>query len=432
MNVKKREWTLKPNEEFRFEVEPKQTLIVKLTEGKAELFGTELAVDYEYQFQGKKLGIFTWHGCKLETSGPVISEYIGSETMMNEHLNLHFALENLRSTAKKENNNGPRVMIVGSSDTGKTTLAKTLINYAARQQRSSILCDIDPKSGLISLPGTISCMVINRPIDVEEELNANIYKTSPISYYYGSNIFDKQEFYLLLVNNLKDSIEKKLANDEKIRSDGIIVDTPCEFVEQQGIEILKETIDLLNIDCVIVIGNERISSILSQAGKNVIKLQKSGGIASRDKNWHRQIQSKRIKEYFYGKDLTPFSQTVSFNDIIVRQIKKGMLAPSSALPIGMETNPNSINFVKIETSEILLHSILVVSFVPLPGTDEEGNIKLYTPEEETDLLKKSNVCGYVYISEVDEVKRKMTVLGPNPGRLPKTFFIMGELKWLDS
>ncbi|KAJ3269429.1 hypothetical protein HDV01_001427 [Terramyces sp. JEL0728] len=387
--AKKREWTLKPNEEFRFEVEPKQTLTIKLTEGKAELFGTELAVDYEYEFQGKKLGIFTWHGCKLETSGPAISEYIGSETMMNEHLNIHFALENLRISAKRGENNGPRLMIVGSGDTGKTALAKTLINYATRQQRSPILCDIDPKSGLISLPGTISSMVINRPIDVEEELNANIYKTSPIAYYYGSNIFDKQEFYLLLLNNLKDSIEKKLANDDKIRSDGIIVDTPCEFVEnQQGIEILKETIDLLN--------------------------------------------TKRVKEYFYGKDLTPFSQTVSFNDIIVRQIKKGLLAPSSTLPIGMETNPNSINFVKIETSEILLHSILVVSFVPLPGTDEEGKIKLYTLEEETELLKKSNVCGYVYISEVDEVKRKMTVLGPNPGRLPKTFFIMGELKWLDS
>ena len=146
-----------------------------------------------------------------------------------------------------------------------------------------------------------------------------------------------------------------------------------------------------------------------------------------------------MKEYFYGtlkNDLTPFSQTVSFSDVIVRRAMEGSVAPSSALPIGMEANPNEVKFVKVEAGDILLHSVLAVSYTPLAGSidlkDPQDAPKIYTPEEEASALLGTNICGYVYVSEVDDNKRKMTVLCPNPGRLPKTFFIVGALKWLDS
>lgn len=134
-------------------------------------------------------------------------------------------------------------------------------------------------------------------------------------------------------------------------------------------------------------------------------------------------------------DLTPFSQTVPFTDVVVRRVKEGSIAPSSALPIGMEANPNEVKFVKVEAGDILLHSILAVSYTPLPGSidpdDPTKTPKLYTPEEETDALLGTNICGFIYVSEVDDTKRKMNVLCPNPGRLPKTFYLVGNLKWLD-
>jgi polyribonucleotide 5'-hydroxyl-kinase len=148
---------------------------------------------------------------------------------------------------------------------------------------------------------------------------------------------------------------------------------------------------------------------------------------------------QRVKEYFYGtlkNDLTPFSQTVSFTDIIVRRAMEGSIAPSSTLPIGMEANPNETKFVKVESGDILLHSVLAVSYTPLAGSvdpkDPTATPKLYTPEEEVEALLTTNICGFIYVSEVDDNKRKMTILSPNPGRLPKTFYIVGALKWLDS
>ena len=140
----KREWKLEPNQEFRFEVDIKNILTVKLLEGRAELFGTELALDVEYQFTAKKLAIYTFHGCKIESSGNNISEYIGKETPMSSIINVHFALQKLREDAVYKDIVGPRVMIVGPSDVGKTALAKILVNYAARNRNFPVLCDLDP------------------------------------------------------------------------------------------------------------------------------------------------------------------------------------------------------------------------------------------------------------------------------------------------
>ena len=56
-------------------------------------------------------------------------------------------------------------------------------------------------------------MAIHRPIDPEEEFSASIslYKTSPITYYYGSSdINDKKKVYSSLVTTLASKVEAKL------------------------------------------------------------------------------------------------------------------------------------------------------------------------------------------------------------------------------
>ena len=58
------EWALEPMQEFRFEIDSKSKLTLRMVSGKAELFGAELAQDVDYHFTGRKLAIFTWHGCR--------------------------------------------------------------------------------------------------------------------------------------------------------------------------------------------------------------------------------------------------------------------------------------------------------------------------------------------------------------------------------
>ena len=56
-----------------------------------------------------------------DSSAPTLATYA----------NLHFALEELRSSAATANELGPRVLVVGAADAGKTALVQTLAAYAA-------------------------------------------------------------------------------------------------------------------------------------------------------------------------------------------------------------------------------------------------------------------------------------------------------------
>jgi hypothetical protein len=53
--------------ELRFEADFDTNVVVRLLEGTAECFGTELVQLREYVFRkGTKSAIFSWHGCTLE------------------------------------------------------------------------------------------------------------------------------------------------------------------------------------------------------------------------------------------------------------------------------------------------------------------------------------------------------------------------------
>ena len=102
------------------------------------------------------------------------------------------------------------------------------------------------------------------------------------------------------------------------------------------------------------------------------------------------------------------------------------MVPSSALPLGMEAQTSGTSFKKVEIGDILLHSVLALSSaMPSVGA-------VWNTEEEAEALIDSPVVGFIYVAEVDESKRKMTVLSPAPGKLAYIYLIMGNLKWMDA
>ena len=120
---------------------------MQILSGTAEIFGTELALNHIYTFQGIKAAIFTWHGCQIEVTGSC-EEYTAEETPMTQYANTHFALEKLRDEAKQNRQDGPRVLIVGPTDSGKTSLVKLLTAYAIRMGRQPMVINTDSKEGL--------------------------------------------------------------------------------------------------------------------------------------------------------------------------------------------------------------------------------------------------------------------------------------------
>lgn len=76
--------------------------------------------------------------------GQVSTEYISEETPVPAYHNLHLALERLRVLAHSGQHASPRVLLIGEEECGKTSLLKTLANWAIRSGRARTERDPPP------------------------------------------------------------------------------------------------------------------------------------------------------------------------------------------------------------------------------------------------------------------------------------------------
>lgn len=214
----------------------------QLVSGDAELFGTELAQKQSYIFTGTKAAIYTWHGCRIEVIGECQVEYSAEETPMTSYANLHFALERLRDQAPDEGVDGPRVLLLGPENAGKTSLAKLLTAYATRSGRQPVIVNLDTKEGMFSLPGTITAASFSSIIDVEQGWGSSptsgpapVPVKLPLAYYYGmANPEECTQVFNPLVTRLALSVIGRLQDDPEAKDAGCIIDTPGIISQGKG------------------------------------------------------------------------------------------------------------------------------------------------------------------------------------------------------
>lgn len=355
---------------------------MQLLAGTAELFGTELAASQTYTFSGTKAAIYTWHGCTLEISagdtidganggatatgtgtgvpglagptrgygaGGCQSEYVAEETPMVEYANVHFALETLRQESKATGKDGPRVLIVGPENAGKTSLAKILTAYATKMERQPIVVNLDPTEGMLSVPGTLTATAFRTMIDVEEGWgNSPMSGPSPVPvklplvYFYPSQnpLENEGALYRPVLSRLALSVTGRMAEDEDARETGIIVDTPGVLGHGKpgSLELINHIVTEFSstsspshwpslhvrdandtVTTILVLGSERLYSSMLKSYDNkptssasaaasderisVIKLPKSGGCVDRDAAFMKGVRESAIRSYFFGNPI---------------------------------------------------------------------------------------------------------------------------------
>lgn len=271
--------TLRPFWEWRFAVAPRGSAFassssaagagagadagvsVRLTSGTAERDGTELALNHTYRIaRATKSKITTYTGCALEVSGEVDHDRVAQYARPEDapalaHLNLHLALQAQRRKKKSSRGGGggagPRVMICGPRNAGKTTLARTLVALATRMGEQPLVASVDPREGLLALPGTVSAAVYGTVMDVEEPAGGFGVSSTPSSgpsvvpvklpivYYFGrERVEEDMLLWKDLVGKLAGSVRAKLAANESVESAGLVLDTPAVSAGQGEVEIL--------------------------------------------------------------------------------------------------------------------------------------------------------------------------------------------------
>eukprot|EP00668_Euglena_longa_P000470 GGOE01000592.1.p1 GENE.GGOE01000592.1~~GGOE01000592.1.p1 ORF type:complete len:444 (-),score=126.50 GGOE01000592.1:233-1564(-) len=433
--------------ELRFEVAKNEEALLKLTQGPnehAEIFGTELASERVYAFPpGSKVAVWTWHGChlQLEDCKEVYPHKWDDnvEIPMHKYANLHLQLEEMRNAAKRTHGRGPRVMVCGPQNSGKSSLCRLLMNYAARQDRCFLYADLDPVQNDI-VPGCVAAVAVVQPISIEDKFSL----LAPLGYFVGeTDCTANAEVYGRMVSNLaKDVLQRALTpgNDE-LKYGGVVVNT-SGLVAEKNVDLLVRAIKDFDVDVVYIMDDEKLTAALHsrfkpQGGLSSVmtnpngtalhleKVVKSGGVVTRSQEVRKQEIGWLIKEYFYGSRcqiggmvLNPHRSTVSFDAVQVVRIG-GHRVQSYLLPAGAKSQVDPCQPVKVDPTEQLQHRLAGLSFA---RTEDE--------------LISSNVLGLVWIQSVDVAQRRLTLLLPSPApsadQLPGRFIVVGNMVWLDS
>ncbi|EPS40034.1 hypothetical protein H072_6144 [Dactylellina haptotyla CBS 200.50] len=439
---------IKPFQEFRFEVAPTNTVTIKIkteSPGTAELFGTELSRGTPYTFTGCKSAIYSWTGCTLIIEGSPSVEYIAEETPMSTYLNLHIALEKLRFAASDcpptaDGAQGPRILLIGPPDVGKTTLCKILTGYSIRQGRKPMVINLDNGGeGILSVPGTISAASFGSVMDVEDGFgNSPMSAPSaipvklPLVYYSGLETPESGAArYKKLVTRMSVAVNSRLEEDIESKNTGLIIDTPS-FENQANGDLISYIVAEFSVTAIAVLGSERLyntmlKSFATSPGVTVVKLPTSGGCVDRDPPFKKACRDAAVKKYFFGDEkctLSPYTVTVEFDSptFALWEVVDSTIADAktnlSFLPIGEDESSLQLEEVKrLSPGDIdSRFENLIVAVLQVDAKDAGAKE-----------VGESAVLGFLYVQEVDEKARRMKVLSPVPGRVPAKALLVG--KW---
>eukprot|EP00467_Chlorarachnion_reptans_P012282 CAMPEP_0114524690 /NCGR_PEP_ID=MMETSP0109-20121206/21999_1 /TAXON_ID=29199 /ORGANISM="Chlorarachnion reptans, Strain CCCM449" /LENGTH=419 /DNA_ID=CAMNT_0001706169 /DNA_START=206 /DNA_END=1462 /DNA_ORIENTATION=- len=408
----------KLEKEHELRIEASGKIVLTVTNGSAEIFGTELVEKREYTFSKCKIAVFTWNGCQLVVKGKCDHSYVSEETPMVSYINTHAAIEEMRneSKSKGDKGRGPVIMVAGPKDSGKSTLCRILLSYAVRLRWMPTFVDLDVGQNEITAPACLAACPIDQQIGIDESWK----NRAPVVFYYGhTSPAQNKGIYQKLCGKVAEAVEKRCEQNESARHAGVIINT-SGWIDGGGQELLVDIAKKFKANVICVLGQEKLvselksSEELQKARTVVVKLDKSGGVVSRTAKQRVAIRNAKIRQYFYGRvnELSPHEKTISSSEVLVYRVGSSTRAPTTALPVGAKSMLDPNRCVKVGITSALNNSILAVSYAK-------------KPEE----LLECNIAGLVYVKEVDTKKQQMTILAPSAGNLPHRFLLHGSIKW---
>ena len=132
----------------------------------------------------------------------------------------------------------------------------------------------------------------------------------------------------------------------------------------------------------------------------------------------KALRHAQIKEYFFGKDgddtLAPSSQMADFGDLNLFSIVEEN-GHSEFRPGDYDATTTPI-YEKVTPSAAMQNSLLAITTA--------------LPTDKHEIIRDSSVRGYIYVADVDETKKKVRLLSPQPGQTPGNAMVLGN--WPES
>ncbi|GAV55004.1 hypothetical protein ZYGR_0AS03270 [Zygosaccharomyces rouxii] len=424
--------TIPKGSEWRVERPSEARLTIRIKSGIAEIFGTELANDVEYDFRNFNFSIFAVEDVTLEWKCPEISSQnlqVVPNTTSKLVYNLHFALEKMRCSSFE----GPRVIVIGSDGSGKTALCRTLCSYAIKfKPFQPMFINTNPQEGIFSPPGCVTAVPISDILDVQcstwgQSMTSGatpLHSKQPFVKNFGlERISDNRTLFTRMVNELALVVSDRLAGDALVRRSGCIIDTPpLSHLDDDGQE-LENMVRQFKVNAIIAIGDdadevfEKYSArFMPYIGPNFIRIPKLSGCISTDDVYKRLLQRSAIREYFYGNYktvLSPYAVGADIGDVNVWKPKNIMELPESEVGVATDTEMLPVEV----TASNLQHSLVAISYADRKSSPVD--------------VEHAPILGFALITEVNEKRNKLRILLPVPGRLPNKAITLTSYRYLE-
>ncbi|KAK4688997.1 polyribonucleotide 5'-hydroxyl-kinase, partial [Tremellales sp. Uapishka_1] len=442
---------------------------------------------------------------QIEVTSLPTSQYTSTSTTQPSLISLHLALERIRILSKRRlfsshpnegTTRGPRVMVVGPSSSGKSTIVKNLVNLAlgsGMNWRVGV-AGLDPTSPSNLIPGSLSLSTPTHPLPTHHlahplgspptslpssSLAADV---STLGWWYGSTEPSNKgaEIWRKLVDQMGLRWQERCEKDPMAMASGLIVDTSSAFTNatlgtkkddpKARYTLVEHAVHAFGIDILVIVGPEKLHLALAKLFPElqVIRLPQSGGVVDLDDAYIQTVHSSQIRSYFYGEppfsldlssaskitarenSLTPYSFQIGWETLKIYRVGEENAAPSSALPLGSSRILSPTRLTRVDPGGPahvvrLLNTVLaVVNLVPEDKivSDKEivkGEAKEEIGDEDEDdevpykeEIGWREVLGFIVITAIDAQRKKYTVLSPSPGKLPSTVALAGNIEWVDS
>ena len=439
----------------------------------AEVFGEELVLGQEYKLEGgTQLAVFSWHGCTVELLGDTSQEYDATNSTMKEYVNAAAVIEQKRIRAEEFASPAPRVLVLGSEGSGKSTFCQFLVNYALRRSRSPIYVELDPRASgssrqLPALPGCLSALVLDHsayelgkePVApykmVKQPAGTPIdaaYLTHPqgksLWFFYGFfEATDNLALYRRAIAQLSCAVDAKLEISSALgisapgsipgrktpAKSGLIINAPSS----PSSDLLNEIIQWYGVDTIFVIDNEplqnqlmrkfrvkqetgELDALLSGAIEqpeesedkkmDIVGISRCGGVIPVTQKRQHWLRNQRIKDYFCGvdRDLNPHSFSLYLRDLHIVTITHTPDLPHNHWVDSFRVSP-------FQEAPISLKNALLAVVVSL------------VPED----IVLSPMAGMLWVRDVVETEEFGTILhilSPSPAPLISPFLVVGDIR----
>jgi len=204
------------------------------------------------------------------------------------------------------------ILLVGATDTGKTTFLAWLANTLRAQGQQIAIIDADVGQSSLGPPTTIGLGLVVQPFQSLQEL-------TPAALYFVGSTSPRGHFLPVIIGT-----KRMVDRAQRIGVDQVIVDT-CGFIGEDGGQTLKRyQIDVVHPDVVVCLqrASECESILLAlRYGQRprILRLRASHACRRRDREERRLYRERALRKYF----AKPKIVTLSWDNLNLIEVPMG-------------------------------------------------------------------------------------------------------------